>query len=154
MESNTPSKTCHAAELVDAVAGLSLGRALKGATSQVFITGNEIYLAQQTRDFAQSATLDDLAATSVHFAVPLALLRRERELAWDSLEIAVEDRPAVLEEERNRSALRLIAWIDALDTFGLLTADNADELRYQVLDLRDDTPGATAKDARKPVGTP
>lgn len=154
MESNTPSKTCHAAELVGTVACLSLGRALKGATTQVFITGNEIYLAQQTRDFAQGATLDDLAAMSVHFDVPLQLLRRERELAWESLEIAAEDRPAVLEEERNRSALRLIAWIDALGTFGLLTPENADELRYQVLDLRDDTPGATAKDARKPVGTP
>lgn len=128
----------HAAELVATVAGLSLGRALKGATTQVFITGNEIYLAQQTRDFAQSATLDDLAATSVHFAVPLALLRRERELAWESLEIAPEDRPAVLERERNTSATRLIAWIDALDTVGLLTPENADELRHQVLDLRDD----------------
>lgn len=102
------------------------------------------------QDFASRATLDDLAATSTHFAVPLALLRREREPAWESLEIAPEDRPAVLEEERNRSAIRLIAWLDALDTFGLLTSENADELRYQVLDLRDDTPGATAKDARKP----
>lgn len=131
-------KTCHAAELVANVAGLSLGRALKGATTQVFITGHEIYLAQQTRDFAQSATLDDLAATSAHFEVPLSLLRRERELSWESLEIAPEDRPAVLEEQRRQSAVRLVAWIDALDTVGLLTPENADELRYQVLDLRDD----------------
>lgn len=143
-------KTCHAADLVATVAGLSMGRALKGDPTQTFITGNEIYLAQQTRDFASSATLDDLAATSVHFEVPLALLRRERELNWDVLEIAPEYRPAVLERERNTSATRLIAWIDALDTFGLLTLKNASELRYQVLDLRDDTPGATAKDARKP----
>jgi hypothetical protein len=132
------SRKNHAAELVATVAGLSLGRALKGATTQVFITGNEIYLAQQTRDFAQSATLDDLAATSAHFAVPLSLLRRERELSWESLEIAPEDRPAVLEEQRRQSAVRLVAWIDALDTVGLLTPENADELRYQVLDLRDD----------------
>ncbi len=145
-------KTCHAAELVATVAGLTLGRAIKGPT-QRFITDVEIWQAQQTRDFAQSATLDDLAATSVHFAVPLALLRRERELAWESLEIAPKDRRAVLEEERNRSAIRLIAWLDALDTFGLLTSENADELLYQVLDLRDDTPGATAKDASRPEGT-
>lgn len=154
MESNTPSKTCHAAELVANVAGLSLGRALKGATTQVFITGNEIYLAQQTRDFAQSATLDALAAMSDHFGVSLQLLRRERELAWESLEIAAEDRPAVLEEQRRQSAVRLVAWLDCLRTFGLLTSENAAEMTYQVLDLRDDTPGATAKDARKPVGTP
>lgn len=146
----TTTKTCHAAELVATVAGLCLGRALKGDPTQRFITGNEIYLAQQTRDFASSATLDDLAAASVHFEVPLSLLRRERELAWESLEITPEDRPAVLEAERRRSATALIAWLDALDTFGLLTNENADELRYQVLDLRDDTPGATAKDARRP----
>lgn len=102
-------------------------------------------------DFASRATLDDLAATSVHFEVPLQLLRRERELAWDSLEISPEDRPAVLEQQRRQSAVTLIAWIDALETFGLLTSENADELRYQVLDLRDDTPGATAKDASRPA---
>lgn len=145
MESNTPSKTCHAAELVDTVAGMA------PSTS---IPAELIQQAQQAQDFAKSATLDNLAATSVHFAVPLQLLRRERELAWDSLEIAAEDRPAVLEEQRRQSADRLVAWIDALGTFGLLTPDNADELRYQVLDLRDDTPGATAKDSRKPAGTP
>lgn len=143
------TKTCHAAELVATVAGLSLGRALKGATTQVFITGNEIYLAQQTRDFAQSATLDDLAAMSVHFGASLQLLRRERELAWESLEIAAEDRPAVLEEQRRQSAVRLVAWLDCMRTFGLLTSENATEMTYQVLDLRDDTPGATAKDASK-----
>ncbi len=145
------AKTSHAAELVATIAGLSMGRALKGDPTQRFITGNEIYLAQQTQDFASHATLDDLAATSVHAAVPLALLRRERELAWDSLEIAPEDRPAVLEQQRRQSAVTLIAWLDALETFGLLTSENADELRYQVLDLRDDTPGATAKDARRPA---
>lgn len=153
MDSNTPSKTCHAAELVATVAGLSLGRALKGATTQVFITGNEIWQAQQTRDFAQSATLDDLAATSVHFAVPLQLLRRERELNWEVLGTPLKDRPAVLEDHRNISANRLVGWIDGMRAFGLLTNENADELMYQVLDLRDDTPGATSKDARKPVGT-
>lgn len=143
------TKTCHAAELVATVAGLTMGRALKGDPTQRFITGNEIYLAQQTQDFAKCATLDDLAATSTRFAVPLQLLRRERELAWESLEIAVEDRPAVLEQQRRQSAVTLMSWLDALETFGLLTPDNAAELRYQVLDLRDDTPGATAKDASK-----
>lgn len=143
------NKTCHAAELVATVAGLSLGRALKGSTTQTFVTGNEIYLAQQTRDFAQSATLDDLAAMSDHFGVSLQLLRRERELAWESLEIAAEDRPAVLEEQRRQSAVRLVAWLDCMRTFGLLTSENATEMTYQVLDLRDDTPGATAKDASK-----
>lgn len=143
------TKTCHAAELVATVAGLSLGRALKGSTTQTFVTGNEIYLAQQTRDFAQSATLDDLAAMSDHFGVSLQLLRRERELAWESLEIAAEDRPAVLEEQRRQSAVRLVAWLDCMRTFGLLTSENATEMTYQVLDLRDDTPGATAKDASK-----
>jgi len=151
MEANTP-KTCPAAELVATVAGLTAGRALKGPT-QRFITDVEVWQAQQAQDFAKSATLDDLAATSVHFEVPLQLLRRERELAWDSLEIAAEDRPAVLEDQRRQSAVRLVAWIDALDSVGLLAPDNADELRYQVLDLRDDTPGATAKDARTPFGT-
>jgi hypothetical protein len=146
----TTVKTCHAAELVATVAGLTLGRAIKGPT-QHFITDTEVWQAQQTRDFASGATLDDLAATSVHFEVPLALLRRERELNWEVLEIGPEYRPAALERERNTSATRLIAWIDALETFGLLTLKNATELRYQVLDLRDDTPGATAKDASKPA---
>lgn len=145
------TKNCHAAELVATVAGLYSGKAIQNDFTQLFVTGHQVWQAQQTRDFAKSATLDDLAATSVHFAVPLALLRRERELSWESLEIAPEDRPAVLEEERNRSAIRLIAWLDALDTFGLLTSENADELRYQVLDLRGDTPGATAKDASRPA---
>lgn len=143
------TKTCHAAELVATVAGLTMGRALKGDPTQRFITGNEIYLAQQTQGFAKGATLDDLAATSTRFAIPLQLLRRERELAWESLEIAPEDRHAVLEQQRRQSAVTLIAWLDALETFGLLTSENATELRYQTLDLRDDTPGATAKDASK-----
>lgn len=143
------AKTCHAAELVATVAGLYSGKAIQNDFTQLYVTGHQVWQAQQTQDFAKSATLDDLAATSVHFEVPLALLRRERELAWEVLEIAPEDRAAVLEEERNRSALRLIAWLDALETFGLLTSENAAELRYQTLDLRDDTPGATAKDARR-----
>lgn len=143
------TKTCHAAELVATVAGLYSGKAIQNDFTQLYVTGHQVWQAQQTQDFAKCATLDDLAATSTHFAVPLALLRRERELAWESLEIAAEDRPAVLEQERDRSALRLIAWLDALESIGHLTPENADELRYQVLDLRDDTPGATAKDASK-----
>lgn len=152
MESNRP-KTCHAAELVATVAGLYSGRAIQNDFTQLYVTGHQVWQAQQTQDFAMGATLDDLAATSVHFEVPLQLLRRERELAWESLEIAAEDRPAVLEDQRRQSAVRLVAWIDALNSVGLLSPDNADELRYQVLDLRDDTPGATAKDASKPFGT-
>ncbi|MOA51337.1 hypothetical protein D3C78_1744780 [compost metagenome] len=70
---------------------------------------------------------------------------------WEVLEVAAEDRQAVLERQRRLSASGLISWIDAMETFGLLTLKNASELRYQVLDLRDDTPGATAKDARKPA---
>lgn len=140
MEANTP-KTCHAAELV---AGLTAGRA---------ITDTEIQQAQQTQDFAQGATLDDLAATSAFFDVPLQLLRREREPVWEALGCSAEDRQAVLEDQRNLAAVRLIGWIDALAAFGLLAPDNADELRYQLLDLRDDTPGATAQDARTPFGT-
>lgn len=146
----TATKTCHAAELVATVAGLYSGKAIENDFTQLYVTGHQVWQAQQTQDFAKGATLDDLAATSVFFEVPLALLRRERELAWESLEIAPEDRPAVLEDHRRQSAVRLIAWLDCLQTFGLLTSDNADELRYQTLDLRDDTPGATAKDARKP----
>ncbi|MNR63921.1 hypothetical protein D3C85_1863890 [compost metagenome] len=65
-----------------------------------------------------------------------------------------KDRPNVLEDHRNISANRLVGWLDGMRAFGLLTNENADELMYQVLDLRDDTPGATAKDASKPVGTP
>lgn len=93
---------------------------------------------KQHPEFASRATLDDLAATSVHFSVPLQLLRRERELAWDSLEIAPEHRRDVLERERQSSAIRLIGWLDALSTFGVLTPDNASDLAIQVLDLRDD----------------
>lgn len=86
---------------------------------------------------AERAALDDLAETSTHFAVPLTLLRRERELHWESLEVTPEDRPAVLEQERRRSATALIAWLDCMRTFGLLTSENATELTHQVLDLRD-----------------
>lgn len=146
------AKTCHAAELVATVAGLTLGRALKGPT-QRFITDVEVWQAQQTRDFASGATLDDLSATSVHFAVPLQLLRRERELNWDVLGTPTKDRPDVLEDHRNISANRLIGWLDGMRAFGLLTNENADELIYQVLDLRDGTPGATAKDARTAAPT-
>lgn len=97
-------------------------------------------------------TLDDLAATSPFFSVPLARLRRERELDWEALEIAEAERPAALEQERNRDALRLIAWCDALDAVGYLTPDNAEALRYQILDLYADT--STGGDAPQNLAHP
>lgn len=90
-------------------------------------------------------TLDDLIARVPNLKVPLQLLRRQRELAWESLEIAEADRPAVLKEHRRLAMSNIIAAADTLEGFGIVTPENADELRYAALDLHDDTPGKTSR---------
>lgn len=97
-------------------------------------------------------TLDDLAAKSSYFDVPLQLLRRERELNWEALEIPEEARAGLLKDQREIATIKLISWIDCMRAYELLNDENADELTYQLLDLRDDTPGKTARDGRRPQG--
>jgi hypothetical protein len=130
-----------AAKLVEHVADLSEGPASEGDQSHLKISGHYIWLAQQARGFASSATLDDLAATSVHFEVPLGWLRRTRELNWDTFEIPPEDRPDVIKEQRKKAELQLVAWLDALASMGMLTPENHSKLLYEVIDLSDDTSG-------------
>ncbi|TBW04260.1 hypothetical protein E0E52_13005 [Azotobacter chroococcum] len=90
-------------------------------------------------------TLDDLADRVPNLDVPLQLLRRQRELAWESLEIAKPDREAALKEHRRLAVSKIIAAADTLEGFGIITPENADELRYAALDLHDDTPGKTSR---------
>lgn len=136
-----------AAGLVGRLADLTDQPVAEGGQTSFKISGHDVWLAQQARAFASTATLDDLAATSVHFGVPLELLRRTRELNWEALEIPPEDRPSVMKEQRSKAQVGLIAWLDALATMGLLTPENHAKLLYEVVDLHDDTPGKRTKNS-------
>ncbi|MCL7462912.1 hypothetical protein [Pseudomonas sp. NW5] len=80
-------------------------------------------------------TLDDLAATSSHFAVALEYLRGQREPDYDALEIPQPERPALLTQQRDWAANRLVAWVDALESVGHLETDNADDLQHEIVTL-------------------
>lgn len=80
-------------------------------------------------------TLDSLAATSANFAVPLSLLRREREPCWEALGVDEVDRGPALETQRQHSAIRLWAWIDALFANRQIDVIVAGRLQGEVSDL-------------------
>lgn len=80
-------------------------------------------------------TLDSLAATSANFAVPLSILRREREPCRELLAVDEADRVAALEVQRQHSAIRLWAWIDALFANRQIDVVVAGMLQGEVSDL-------------------
>ena len=92
-------------------------------------------LSKNHPDFPSRATLEDLAAISAHFQVPLSILRRERELKWDAFDVPPADRPAVMALHREKSLTGLIAWLDCMREFDLLTLENHQELVHQILEL-------------------
>lgn len=119
----------HAAEVIAHIAGLYSGKGLQGDPTQLYTTGHYVWMAQQVQEFAKAAKLEDLAEMAPQFAADLGLLRRSADSAGD----AEQDQPSVIEQ--CLATARLLAWLDAMMTFGLLTPGNHRNLRSQVIDL-------------------
>lgn len=121
-----PKAASHAAEVIAHIAGLYSGKGLQGDPTQLYTTGHYVWMAQQVKEFAKAAKLEDLAEMAPQFGADLGLLRR-------SADASGEPKQDWLSEfERSLATTRLLAWLDAMATFGLLTPESHQRLRSQV----------------------
>jgi len=129
----------HAAEVIAHIAGLYSGKGLQGDPTQLYTTGHYVWMAQQVQEFAKAAKLEDLAEMAPQFGADLGLLRRPADSAGEA------EQDWLSEFERSLATTRLLVWLDAAATFGLLTQENHQRLRSQVAGLGNHESGVPAE---------